>query len=414
MKNKDLAQAQFKRNRKKMKQLILILTFTFFGINSFSQETDVDYKRLVNYVEYLDSITLSAKNYVLTQFQKYDIVILAERYHTEETQYELINEIIRDDYFISNVGNISIEIGSSNLTDSLNSHLKNFKNSLANGEHKLIEVQRDISFYPIWNRESYRLFLLNLLTLNKSLDNQEKINLYLCDREFDWSKIHTNNQWKEAINNNRDIIIAENISKHFDEIQKSPRKKMLVILNEAHAIPTTEWIDKWQKRAAQYLAEKYGKNRIASILINSVATNESDEDILLQSGYWDAAFDISKKTDIGFDFNNSPFGEDKFDYAIGENNQLFCYKDIFKGFVFYKPIEQHRLSTGVNGLVDSNFRNEFLRRVRIYNGEEYYEKLKKDNQLIGWNKIEYYQYDNLNDMLNEIEKIKKEYYKIKN
>ena len=397
-----------------MKQLLLIFTVTFWGTNSFSQKTDINFKRIDSYVEYLDSIKLPAKDYILTQFQKFDIVILAERYHTEETQYELINEIINDDYFISNVGNVCIEIGSSNLADSLNNYLKTYNNNLADGEHKLIEFQREISFYPLWNRESYRLFLLNLLTLNKSLDYQEKINLYLCDREFDWNKIHTNKDWKQAINNNRDSIIAENISKYFDEIQKSPRKKVLVILNEAHAIPNTEWIDMWQKRAAQYLAEKYGKNRIASILINSVTTNESDEDILLQSGYWDAAFNISGKTDIGFEFNNSPFGQDKFDYAIGKNNQLFGYTDIFTGFVFYKPIEQHRLSTGVNGIVDSNFRNEFLRRIKIYNGEEYYEKLRKDNQLVGWNKIEYYQYDNLNEMLIEIEKIKQEYFKTKN
>ncbi len=398
---------------KKLKQLVIIFILVFAGMSSCSQKTDVDIKRIDGYVEYLNSIKTPAKDYVLNKFQTNDIVILAERYHMEETQYDLINEIVNDDYFISNVGNICIEIGTSNLADSLNNYLTTFNGKLTNGEHKLIKFQRDISFYPLWSRESYRLFLLNLLALNKSLDDQRKINLYLCDIEFDWNKIHTNKDWEQAVNNNRDSIIAQNISKHFDKIQKSPRKKMLVILNEAHAITNTEWIDAWHKRAAQYLAEKYGKNKITSILINSVTTNEKDEDIFLQSGYWDAAFNISEKTDVGFNFNNSPFGQDKFDYAIGKNNQLFCYKDIFTGFVFYKPIAQHRLSTGVNGIIDSNFRNEFLRRIKICNGEEYYENLRRDNHLVGWNKIEYLQYDNLNEMLIEIKRLKEEYLKQK-
>jgi hypothetical protein len=340
-------------------------------------------------------------------------VILAERYHTEETQYELINEIIRDDYFISNVGNICIEIGSSNLSDSLNGYLSMFNDNISNGEHKLLDFQRNISFYPLWSRESYRLFLVNLLTLNKSLGNQEKINLYLCDREFEWSKIYTKEDWKKAINNDRDSIMSLNISFHYDKIRNSSRNKMLVILNEAHAIPNPEWIDKWQKRAAQYLSEKYGNQKIASVLINSVKSNKDDVDILLQEGYWDAAFNISEKNNIGFDFINSPFGRDKFDYAIGKNNDLFCYKDIFKGFVFYKPIEQHRLSEGVNGIIDDDFREEFLRRMKICYGNRYYKRLRKDTDLMGWNNIEYYHYDKFDKMVRRINKIKEKYIETK-
>jgi len=397
-----------------MKQLLIILTFFWGGINLFSQNKDLDIKKIDGYVEYLSNVELSAKDYILTQFQNHDIVILVERYHQEETQYELIDEVINDDYFVSNVGNICIEIGSENFSDSLNHFLKNYSGNLVIGNSKLLKFQQNLSFYPIWNKESYHLFLKNILILNQDLDFDKRVNLHLCDREFDWNKIQSKKDWEKAINNNRDSIMAKNISKHFDKIQDYSRKKMLVILNEAHAISNTGWIDMWQKRAAQYLTEKYGNERIATILINSVATNENEEDILMQDGYWDVAFSISEKTNIGFDFNGSPLGQDKFDYALGKNNDLFKYQDIFDGFVFFKPISQHRLSMGVNKIINSDFRAEFLRRIKIYNGEDYHEKLIRDIELIGWNKIEYYHYDGIDEKLAEIKRITEKYLELKN
>ena len=188
---------------------------------------------------------------------------------------------------------------------------------------------------------------------------------------------------------------------------------MLVILNNAHAIPNTDWIDMWQKRAAQYLSEKYGRNKIASILINNVTLNKNGEEIFIQDGYWDVAFEIAKKTNIGFDFNNSPFGQDQFDYAFGKNNEQFNYQDIFTGFVFYKQVENHILSKGVNKIINDDFKTEFLRRIKIYNGNEYYEKLKLDTELVGWNKIEYFHYDHIEEKLIKIKEMKKEYLKSK-
>jgi hypothetical protein len=402
------------RNSTKMRHLSMIFTIIILGSNADPQNIDINIERIDKYEDFLKKVQTSAKDYILNQFQIYDIVILAERYHSEETQYDLINEIVNDSYFISEVGNICIEIGAENLSDSLNHYLKNNNDNLNQGIASLLAFQRDISWYPLWAKNNYHLFLRNLFLLNKSLEPSEKVNLYLTDIPFDWSIISNGTEYWTARRQNRDSIMAKNISNHFEKIQNSPRKKMLVILNEAHAISNTEWTDMWQKRTAQYLAEKYGRNKIASILINSVGTNENDEDILLQDGYWDAAFSIAEKTNIGFDLNNSPFGHDKFDYALGNNNDLFKYQDIFTGLVFYKPISQHRLSAGVNKIINSDFREEFLRRIKICDGEEYYEKLKVDIELIGWNKIEYYHYDRIDEKIAEIKMIKEKYLELKN
>ncbi len=396
----------------------IYILFTLIVITnlSFAQNSKVDIKRIQNYVQFLiEKGKVSAKEYILKQFEKYDIVFLAERYHSEKTQYSLINDVVNDNYFISKVGNICVETGAENISDSLNYYLNNNEDTFMQGENTLLGFQRNISFYPLWDRESYNMFLRNIFLLNKSLAQSQKINLYLCDREFYWNKIHNLEDYKQANNNDRDSIMAVNISYHFERIKNSPRKKMLVILNEAHAVTNLKWQDYWKpisrKRAGQYLAVKYGTDKIASICINSVATNLNDEDILIQDGYWDAAFSIAADYDCGFDFKNSPFGDDPFDYAIGKNNDQFRYEDIFTGFVFYLPLIQHQLSEGVENLVPVSFRDEFLRRIKIPKENKLYETLKNDSILDGWNKEKYHDYDNFSEKVKTIEFLKEQYLK---
>ncbi len=362
--------------------------------------------RMQNYVCYIDSVTTPAKDYVLNKFREFDVVILSERYHMEETQYELINEIITDEYFISSVGNICVEIGCCNLSDSLNFFLKTHKGSFNSGENILMEYLRNISFYPMWNRDSYYIFLKNILKINMELESPHKINLFLCDREFDWSKINSRKDWEKNVNNNRDSIVAHNILNHYRKIKNLSRSKMLIILNEAHAITNTKFVDVWQKRAGQYLSDSLGNLNIGTIVINSVAVDSEGGDILLQSGYWDLAFDITQKYDLGFDFKGSPFGKDAFDYAHGKNNHLFTYSDIFTGYVFYRPIRNHKLSTGINGIITKDFYDEFLRRVKIWD-YDYYLEIKKDKHLEGWNKKKYFKYDNYDNLLEELEQLRK-------
>jgi hypothetical protein len=398
-----------------MKIYFLFILFEI-GISCVAQKNGADVRRIQNYVQFLNEKgKISAKDYILKQFEKHDIVIIAERFHQEKTQYELINDVISDHYFISKVGNICVEIGSENFSDSLNSYLKNNQNTLVQGIPFLLGFQRNISFYPLWNRNSYFIFLRNLFLLNKTLNPSQKINLYLCDREFDWNKIDSREDWNKANNNDRDSIMAKNISMHYERIKNSPGKKMLVILNNAHAVTNLKWQDYFirtsQKRAGQYLAARYGQEKIASICINCVRTNEKNEDIMLQEGYWDAAFSITNHYDTGFDFKNSPFGIDTFDFTNGRNNEQFRYQDIFTGFVYYLPLTKHQLSLGVPGLAPPSFREEFLRRIKICNGDEYYLELKRDSILSGWNKEECSGYDDFSEKIKTIEYLKEQYLK---
>lgn len=59
------------------------MSLTLFISNIFGQVDSVDVPRIKTYVKFLNSVDISAKEYILKQFEKYNIVILIERYHAE-------------------------------------------------------------------------------------------------------------------------------------------------------------------------------------------------------------------------------------------------------------------------------------------------------------------------------------------
>jgi len=94
----------------------------------------------------------------------------------------------------------------------------------------------------------------------------------------------------------------------------------------------------------------------------------------VQNGKWDKAFDIAGNPDVGFDFENSPFGDDNFDDFLWNSSSELQYKDVFTGFIYYKPLEQHIQKYGFPYILH-NFRDTLIRRSSCL-GESYRENIK--------------------------------------
>lgn len=342
-----------------MKKRFLGLTFFLISILTFCQKANPE---LTKYVDFLEKQNVSAKDYVLGLFKKYDIVILCERNHNEATQYELITDIAKDKYFKKKVGNICMEIGVSNLEPEINKFLTTDNLSTKEIIDKSTFFQRNVPFYALWEANSYQKFLISIYNLNNN--SKYKILLHPSDIDFKWSEIKDGNDYKNYLVTKkniikRDSILASHMINYYEAINKK-HKKTLIIINYRHAfkenMPYSKGI---QDNAANYIFKKYG-NRVANVMINSI-NNSTNE--LLQNGNWDASFYISKLNNIGFNFENSPFGNDNFDYWNFKNN--FNYKDIFTGFVFYKPIEEHKSVSNIPNFITDDFQKEFFRRWEI-------------------------------------------------
>lgn len=350
-----------------MKTKFLSFLLSIISILNFAQNVNPE---LTKYVEFLDKQNVSAKDYVLDLFKKYDLVILCERQHTEVTQYDLIYEIVSSPYFQKNVGNIFTEVGSySNRQNTLNFIKTKFKNDSLK-QIKQAEIYRNGFFPNVWYNTNFYEFTGKLNTLNSTLKNKRQINLFTSGsinpsieerKDIDGMKRYLMTNYPK-----RDSLMASYIINTLDSLhQNSTREKALVIMNYRHAFSKSYTKD---RNVGDYLFEKY-KGKTANVYINYLASlnkfDERDKDkakmfqgmeqVPIQNGKWDVSFKITNKENVGFDFKNSPFGKDNFDIwqtTKTDDN----YEDVFTGFVYYLPLDKHINSAGVkNFFINADF-----------------------------------------------------------
>ncbi len=358
-----------------MRKIAILAIFTTIIISSCKEEAK--YKPEIKpYISFLQKEHhKEAKAYILNLFKTNDLVILCERDHRESTQYQLFKELISDPEFIKNVGNVFTEVGMRNLNPEINDFIHATSLSANDKTSKLISFQQRCSFYPLWDKYNFYFQINSIYELNQKLEPSEKIKLYLSDVELNLDSINVDyvkDFWANEVSD-RDSLIASYIIENFENIKasKGGRKKALIIMNYRHSF--NNQLKKTDgsnfDNVGRFLFDKYS-GHIANVLINPLKVLKSKQDVdiswqPLQDGKWDAAFKLSNKDNIGFNFEGSPFGEDAFDYwtFTPHNNS---YKDVFTGFVYYKQPSDFTIITGVDGLMDSSFIKTYKERVALW------------------------------------------------
>jgi hypothetical protein len=386
-----------------MKKLFLFIQI--ISISVFSQNAEIK-----PYIDYLKNTEKkSAKDYILEKFQDHDIVVLCERHHSDISQYELIKDILSDEYFKKNVKNLFTEIGIINLNPELNIFLKTKGLDSMYVEQKLSEFQQNVDFWAIWENYNYHYLLRTIYDINNN--SNEQISYFPSDVEFDWSKVKDSTDYireMEIETEPRDSLMAYNIINRYKRNHSKQNSKALIIMNYRHAFKIhTVSNGILNKNTTKYLFDYFG-NRITNILINPVIFVKKDQEYtysLIQNGKWDASFQFLDIENVGFDLSNNAFGLDSLD--MWKINTPYKYEDTFDGFVFYKPIEKHNLISGFNGLITKDFEKEFIRRLEInlqYNkNNTLLKKLKKKefrkNVLKEFNTKKKSKYPNLEDLI---------------
>ena len=105
----------------------------------------------------------------MTLWDKYDIVIFCERVHGEVTQYDLLLDIIKDERFISNIGNIYTEIGSITIQQDLNIFLQTNYSNEELRKDQLLNIYRNLTFSPYWEKYNFYHFLSSINMLNNTV-----------------------------------------------------------------------------------------------------------------------------------------------------------------------------------------------------------------------------------------------------
>ena len=377
---------------KKVLWLVALIPQILFAQKGFISE---EIKPLVNYIEQCNT---SPVDYVMDLFEKYDVVVISERDHREMTQYDLIYQIISDARFIAKVGHVFTEVGCYNMTDELNAVLKGTYPDDTVFDTELVKVIFNMDYMPVWEKTNYAKLMKDVYLVNKNLPDKEKISVTPTEMPFSWEQAKTITAeefettvleiWKKY----KDLIMGNNAINELYKIfsGNDSRKKALIIYNTPHSCRYFAK-DRQSDRffAYQIIADRFPE-RVANVAFNWATESEDGDSIFLSNGgKLDAAFAACGNKSIGFDLANSPFGDCIFDRILATDEVKM--KDVYHGFIFYKPVFEWVNSIGVPNLDKIDCKDELARRDQVFGNRN---NVDKDDVFMYYSKIRTIPVDN--------------------
>ena len=313
-----------------------------FGLNFPSKFPEYpNLSKVQPYADFMKTQTLSPKEYILSLFERYDIVILEEAYHGESTQWELISDIVSDSLFIKQVGNIFTEYGSAMHQHKIDTFLHTvFPNET--------ELEKETAVLMNYMTGGFYYFIKNLNLLNATLPDSLKVREHYCDN-IDWDYFST--VPIRSVGDERDSVMAQiTIDWYRQQVAEGKRHKCLVVTNTRHAFGYPGGVEKiknspyflrlTQGNQGQYIFEAY-PDKTANVMRNAPKPSRSFFMPIFRPvryGIWDKAFELNEHRPVGFNLKNTPFGEDFFDsYRQRGANSKLKYSDIYTGVIFDKP-----------------------------------------------------------------------------
>lgn len=347
-------------------------------------------KEVRQYANYIKNNSYKPVDYIFELFKKYDIVVLSERLHPEYTQYELIFDIIKDKRFVAEVGNIFTECGSVSYQDSLDKYLlKDFESDKMLDKATAYLQRSSNAVWPLWNNTNLFDLFKNVNKLNCATQDSSKIKWYFTDLPINWETATHQTFIKNFTNPQRDSLMADkviDVVKNVFPAQK--RRKALVIMNTYHGYGTVNSGQNYFNSTVGYIMGSL-PGKVANVMLNTVIITSEILVAPVCKGKWDKAFSILNYPNVGFDFADSPFGEDKFDLRFTPIKKNIKYKDVFTGYIFYTPISKQFTSINFPYQFE-NFEETIIKRAacvdqnhveKIKNNIEFYKK-HEDNPII--------------------------------
>jgi hypothetical protein len=326
------------------------------------------------YVEFLKKQKISPVDYVIGLFDKYEIVVLAERDHREMTQWDFIYDIVKDRRFIEQSGIVFTEYGQTGMQEYLDNFMNTDNLSDAEIHHRVVGILRNMPIDPYWTNYNIYNYFKKLYRLNQTLSPQKRIRHFLTDEPVDWSKIKSADDYGKYLGTtqgHRDNYMAQTIIDKTKNISKVSQKhpRCLVIMNSRHGMDLTKRDPDIRRRNTYEILKDTFENKAANVLINCRLF------VPFAAGAWEDAFESVGNKPVGFNFKDTPFGNDNFDYFISYfliYLRNLKFKDVFTGFVFLNSYNEQYNNQYITGFY-KGFEQEYIQKAQIIENCSYKE-----------------------------------------
>jgi hypothetical protein len=365
--------------KKNISVLLLLVSFLNISaqerISGFNQEIE-------SYIAFIKKQHTDPILFLLQKYNTHDVIVFGERDHRDITQYYFLEKLINTEEFYKQVGAIYTEVGSSNYNDTLNTVLQNSSLAIDEAEKLLLGIYRDISYQAFWDK--YNFFYLWKVIYNfNRLHPDYPISIKMTSPRFDWNEITDTSLCRlktNEVEENYDESMAGFFLKSYAENQDTIRKKALVIMNYPHSL--RKWTSQknitYERMFGTYISRELS-GRVYFVIVNPYTINTLQP---VADGKWDAAFKYCDPKNIGFDFQNSPFGNDTFD--VWSANGILNFEELYDGMIYINPTSECENVIGVPGFIDKGFEKEYMRRIKlrmyVVRGENYKTKIKWEKE----------------------------------
>ncbi|MEP0073086.1 MAG: hypothetical protein ABJE79_10305 [Marinomonas sp.] len=129
-------------------------------------------------------------------FQAHQVVMLGD-YHWNEKVMSNYVSLLEYPGFLDKVKHLVVEFGNSRYQKELDDYLNGYSDDAS----ILEKVRRDALFFTAWMPDVYVDFFMAIRRYNLSVDDDQRVRVWLAEAPFYWEEVSESSDWKTAADN---------------------------------------------------------------------------------------------------------------------------------------------------------------------------------------------------------------------
>jgi hypothetical protein len=368
----------------------LLITFTLNKLPAQDRFED----RLQPYIKVLETEGEEPIDFVINKLKEVDLIIFDDALHTAVKPFEFYQELIKTPSFYKKVKKVFIEATSVNKQQHIDAY---FESEPENRELLYPAFQDDINGTG-WPLKTYFDLFHTIYVLNRSLPEEQRLEVIGVDNPTYWSEIKTKRDlelFRKTLRS-RDFSMYKMIVTELNNFEDG--EKGIFLTNTRHAykgIKNSK--NKFYWNTGTFFHQWHPGKTYSIHFHNVYLFFEKNEKPAMKfdriaDGIWDSAFKALGNKPTAISLKNNVFGNEKY---IGNHmlnvapNQMMY--DAYDALIFLGPLENMRRTALVDFIYTDKYKIELQRRYKILYSEEEIKQMTED-----------YGVDNLKELIDKV------------